>query len=127
MSRQTRNIYYTGNDILDRILESIASRLDIIEGLRPDQGSGFYTLEDGKIIITKRTDQLADELLTALEPLLDLIYYRIKAGIAINDLQIEVIGGNVEVENGIVKVTVGTDAGSIEVYDVNGDLIHKME
>lgn len=49
---QSRNVYITGDDNLDRILNDICARLDTIEGLRPDLSAGYYQLDADKVINT---------------------------------------------------------------------------
>lgn len=112
MTSQVRNIYHTHDQQLNRILQDIANRLDIIEGLRPDLDTGYYRLGSEKDIAT--TD-LADD------------YQGLVSGVTITDNTILVNTGSIEVTNGIIKLTIGADNGAIEVYDADGNLIHKLE
>lgn len=52
MAKQSRELYITGNPVIDRILDAIAERLDVLEGLRPDLSTGFYSLGSDKTLDT---------------------------------------------------------------------------
>ena len=62
MATQIRSIYITGNADIDRHLADIAARLDVIEGLRPDLSTGYYQLQDGKLINTADLDAVYQAL-----------------------------------------------------------------
>lgn len=53
MDKQSRRIYQTGNAALDMILTDIGTRLDGLEGLRPDLETGLMTLTEGIVSITE--------------------------------------------------------------------------
>ena len=50
MSRQSREVYITGNVAVDRILNKIGERMDILEGIRPDLDDGYLYIQDKNII-----------------------------------------------------------------------------
>lgn len=49
MTRQSREIYITGNVAVDRILNKIGERMDIMEGIRPDLADGYLYISDKTI------------------------------------------------------------------------------
>ncbi|RLA57454.1 MAG: hypothetical protein DRR04_12805 [Gammaproteobacteria bacterium] len=52
MAIQSREVYNTGDPVIDRVLARIAERLDVIEGLRPDI-DGLIEIESDKDISTQ--------------------------------------------------------------------------
>jgi len=63
LSKQTREIYITGNSPLDTVLGRIAERLDYVEGLRADLSEGYYYLQDGKLITTNNDPLLVEDVI----------------------------------------------------------------
>jgi hypothetical protein len=120
MAIQTRNIYITGNAEIDRILNDMAARLDVLEGLRPDLASGFFQIDADKGISTTDIEaefqpivdgvSITDNLIALVASIITL------SGVVISDQSIAVTSG-------VIKNT----SGSFEVYDSAGNLIHKME
>ena len=63
MSKQSREIYITGNSVIDTILGRIAERLDYVEGLRADLSEGYYYLQDGELITTNNDPLLVEDVI----------------------------------------------------------------
>ena len=63
MAIQSREVYITGDQAIDRVLNRIANRLDVLEGLRPDQ-NGIVEIETDKDISTRQSTDFvgADEV-----------------------------------------------------------------
>lgn len=98
---QSRNVYVTGDDNLDRILNDLSQRLDIIEGLRPDLDAGYYHLDNEKTIDTESLNpyQSIDSVTIGTESIL----------VTSSD------GNSVEITGKY-----------IEIKDENGAIIHKI-
>lgn len=112
MTIQCRNVYNCPDQNLNRILQDIANRLDILEGLRPDLLAGYVQLSDLKKI---NTSDLTED------------FQAIVDGITITDNEITINTGDLILTNSTIKLTIGASYGSIEIYDANNVLIHKME
>jgi hypothetical protein len=120
MAIQTRNIYITGNAEIDRILNDMAARLDVLEGLRPDLSSGYVKIDADKGVTT--SDIEAD-----FQPIVD--------GVSITDNLIALTSSTITLSGVVISdqsiaVTSGViknNRGRFEVYDPAGTLIHKME
>ncbi len=63
MARQTKRVYLTGDSNLDQILNNLADRLDLIEGLRPELDTGYLFIKNDKDIITKTSPLEAEDVL----------------------------------------------------------------
>jgi len=100
MATQIRKIYITGDADIDRHLSDIAARLDVIEGLRPDLSTGYYQLQNGKLIQT--TD-------------LDAVYQALDDQVIIGDGSITITSA---AGNSIV-----IDGKFIEIKDAGGNVI----
>jgi hypothetical protein len=109
---QIRNIYQVHDPELNQILQDIANRLDILEGLRPDLDAGYYNIDANKNL---NTDNPVSN------------YQTIVSGIQISANKLLITDGLLEIDNGTLKVIAGSSAGSIEVYDSNNVKIHSME
>lgn len=112
---QSRNIYITGNDELDRILNDISERLDTIEGLRPDLDAGYYTLDSDKEINTGDPLSIDDVTITR-----GSIIITSSSGNTItitgDSIVIEDINGN--------SITI--DSEIVTINDINNELVHKI-
>jgi hypothetical protein len=108
---QIRNIYQVHDPELNQVLQDIANRLDILEGLRPDLDAGFVNLNTDKEISTG--DPTSG-------------YQTIVAGVEIADNSIKITDGDLILDNSNLNVIVGASGNLIEVYDADNQLIHKM-
>lgn len=128
MSTQSRRVYYTPDQELNRILQDIANRLDYIEGLRPDLDAGYYLLDDGKIVETTSNQATAELFLSLMRDSLDALYYAIKTGIAIADNLITLTATDIAMTAGSLSITkTGSTNGDFQITDENGTVIHSME
>lgn len=104
---QSRNVYRTGQGELDRILDDIGSRLDVLEGLRPDLTAGYYNLDSDKII---STSTISDAIGSAYVATVD-------------EVTIDDTGILVSSANGNSIVITGE---YIEIKDQNGEVTHRI-
>lgn len=97
---QSRNVYITGDENLDRILNDLSERLDTIEGLRPDLDPGYYHLDSAKDIDTDELSTYATDSVT----------------IGASSITITSSDGN------SIEIT----GKYIEIKDEDGEIIHKI-
>lgn len=101
MAIQSREVYNTGTPAVDRILNRIAERLDVLEGLRPDQ-DGLIEIESDKDIST----QAASQYLTGTSI----------GTMGVQDADdVAITGGEIDLDEGFVKIT-----------DSNGTVLHQF-
>lgn len=112
---QSRNVYVTGDDELDRILNDISQRLDTIEGLRPDLDAGYYTLDSDKDIGTGDPIDIDDVSIT-----------RGSIIITSTDGNTATITGNSIIFLDTAGNSITINGNYIEIKDLNGEITFKL-
>lgn len=112
---QSRIVYVTGDDEIDRILNDISQRLDTIEGLRPDLDAGYYALDSDKAISTGDPIDIDDVSIT-------------RGSIIITSTSgntITITGDSITILD-VAGNSIVLDSEVITFYDINNALVHKI-
>lgn len=123
MAQQLKEIYTTGNPAIDTILNRIGRRLDIVEGLNPDN-VGFIEIESDKNIVTRNP---AGSMATQDSDNVDITGGSI-AGVTYtgSTTNTEITGGSID-GTPIGDTTPSTiKATKITITDSNGTVIHQL-
>lgn len=112
---QSRIVYVTGDDEIDRILNDISQRLDTVEGLRPDLDAGYYTLDSEKEINTGDPLDIDDVSITR-----GTIVITSSTGNTIT-----ITGDSITILD-VAGNSIVLDSEVITFYDINNALVHKI-